>query len=50
MNFQYKEKCPLKKRRAEGDKIRWKYPDRLPAGCSFFLKSTCYGVLTISVT
>lgn len=30
MKFQYKEECPFEKRRAEGDKIRRKYPDRVP--------------------
>lgn len=30
MKFQYKEEHPFEKRRAEGDKIRRKYPDRVP--------------------
>lgn len=30
MKFQYKEDHPFEKRRAEGDKIRRKYPDRVP--------------------
>lgn len=30
MKFQYKEEHPFEKRRAEGDKIRKKYPDRVP--------------------
>lgn len=34
MKFQYKEEHPFEKRRAEGDKIRKKYPDRVPV--SFF--------------
>lgn len=33
MKFQYKEECPFEKRRAEGDKIRRKYPDRVPVSC-----------------
>ncbi|KAH8287702.1 hypothetical protein KR054_011722 [Drosophila jambulina] len=30
MKFQYKEEHAFEKRRAEGDKIRRKYPDRVP--------------------
>lgn len=30
MKFQYKEDHAFEKRRAEGDKIRRKYPDRVP--------------------
>jgi len=30
MKFQYKEEHPFEKRRAEGEKIRKKYPDRVP--------------------
>lgn len=30
MKFQYKEDYPFEKRRAEGEKIRRKYPDRIP--------------------
>lgn len=30
MKFQHKEEHPFEKRRAEGDKIRKKYPDRVP--------------------
>ncbi|ETN65982.1 gaba(a) receptor-associated protein [Anopheles darlingi] len=30
MKFQYKEEHPFEKRKAEGDKIRRKYPDRVP--------------------
>ena len=33
MKFKYKEECPFEKRRAEGDKIRRKYPDRVPVSC-----------------
>lgn len=34
MKFQYKEEHPFEKRRAEGDKIRRKYPDRVPVSTS----------------
>lgn len=34
MKFQYKEEHPFEKRRAEGDKIRKKYPDRVPVSFS----------------
>jgi hypothetical protein len=34
MKFQYKEDYPFEKRKAEGEKIRRKYPDRVPV--SFF--------------
>jgi GABA(A) receptor-associated protein len=30
MKFQYKEEHPFEKRKAEGEKIRKKYPDRVP--------------------
>lgn len=40
MKFQYKEECPFEKRRAEGDKIRRKYPDRVPVSTNtFFLNN-----------
>ncbi|KAK2552950.1 Gamma-aminobutyric acid receptor-associated protein [Acropora cervicornis] len=31
MKWEYKEEHPFEKRRAEGEKIRKKYPDRVPA-------------------
>lgn len=34
MKFAYKEEHPFEKRRAEGEKIRKKYPDRVPVGLS----------------
>lgn len=37
MKFQYKEEHPFEKRRAEGDKIRRKYPDRVPVSRFFFI-------------
>lgn len=30
MKWEYKEEHPFEKRRVEGDKIRKKYPDRVP--------------------
>lgn len=36
MKFQYKEEHPFEKRRAEGDKIRRKYPDRVPVSVKFY--------------
>jgi hypothetical protein len=36
MKFQYKEEHPFEKRRAEGDKIRKKYPDRVPVSAQIF--------------
>lgn len=30
MKFQYKEEHPFEKRKTEGEKIRRKYPDRVP--------------------
>lgn len=35
MHFHYKEEHPFEKRRAEGDKIRKKYPDRVPVSCCY---------------
>lgn len=39
MRFMYKEEHPFEKRRAEGDKIRRKYPDRVPVSriSTFFI-------------
>lgn len=39
MKFQYKEEHPFEKRRAEGCKIRSKYPDRVPVSLFFFDES-----------
>lgn len=38
MKFQYKEEHPFEKRRAEGDKIRRKYPDRVPVSDLFLVE------------
>lgn len=42
MKFQYKEEHPFEKRKAEGEKIRRKYPDRVPV-------STIYKQMTINL-
>ena len=34
MKFQYKEEHPFEKRKTEGEKIRRKYPDRVPVSAS----------------
>lgn len=34
MKWEYKEEHPFEKRRAEGEKIRKKYPDRVPVSPS----------------
>lgn len=36
MKFQYKEEHPFEKRRSEGEKIRKKYPDRVPVSSLAF--------------
>ena len=36
MKWEYKEEHPFEKRRAEGEKIRKKYPDRVPVGILFY--------------
>jgi GABA(A) receptor-associated protein len=41
MKFQYKEEHPFEKRRAEGDKIRKKYPDRVPVSKTKEKKAKC---------
>jgi GABA(A) receptor-associated protein len=38
MKFQYKEEHPFEKRKAEGEKIRRKYPDRVPVSIHLVLK------------
>ena len=35
MKWEYKEEHPFEKRRAEGEKIRKKYPDRVPVSFKF---------------
>lgn len=40
MKWEYKEEHPFEKRRAEGEKIRKKYPDRVPASKSLCAPST----------
>ena len=48
MKFQYKEEHPFEKRKAEGDKIRRKYPDRVPvsiAVCGYMRVCMCVNVL-----
>ena len=35
MKFKYKEEHPLAKRRADGDKVRNRYPDRVPGKSNF---------------
>lgn len=37
MKFQYKEEHPFEKRKTEGEKIRRKYPDRVPVSKSLFM-------------
>ena len=37
MKWQYKEEHPFEKRRAEGEKIRKKYPDRVPVRKNSFV-------------
>lgn len=41
----YKEEHPFEKRRAEGDKIRRKYPDRVPVSTNY-QKSSFFHHLT----
>jgi len=45
MKFQYKEEHPFEKRKAEGEKIRRKYPDRVPVSttliCRLITKGFC---------
>merc|ERR1711902_315401 len=48
MKWQYKEEHPFEKRRAEGEKIRRKYPDRVPViveKSPGSLRSHCWPVL-----
>jgi len=46
MKFQYKEEHPFEKRKAEGEKIRRKYPDRVPVSttliCRLMKKGSAY--------
>jgi GABA(A) receptor-associated protein len=39
MGFQYKEEHPIEKRKAEGERIRKKYPDRVPVSVTRTLNS-----------
>ena len=36
MKFQYKEEHPFEQRKEEGEKIRKKYPSRVPVSISLF--------------
>lgn len=47
MKWQYKEEHPFEKRRAEGEKIRKKYPDRVPV--SVFLLFSLGGEINVGV-
>jgi hypothetical protein len=38
MKFQYKEEHPFEKRKAEGEKIRRKYPDRVPVSTTLICR------------
>jgi hypothetical protein len=38
MKFQYKEEHPFEKRKAEGEKIRRKYPDRVPVSSTLICR------------
>lgn len=42
MKFQYKEEHAFEKRRAEGDKIRRKYPDRVPVSTTLIIINSNY--------
>jgi len=50
MKFQYKEEHPFEKRKAEGEKIRRKYPDRVPVStaliCRLVTKGFCVCIYT----
>lgn len=41
MKWQYKEDHPFEKRRSEGEKIRKKYPDRVPVSILFRYCAVC---------
>lgn len=41
MKWQYKEEHPFEKRRSEGEKIRKRYPDRVPVSQVFLLRFAC---------
>lgn len=44
MKFQYKEEHPFEKRKAEGEKIRRKYPDRVPVSILRTIRSLASGI------
>lgn len=49
MKWEYKEEHPFEKRRAEGEKIRKKYPDRVPVSLTECYSATsCAYILIIS--
>jgi len=50
MKWEYKEEHPFEKRRAEGEKIRKKYPDRVPVSQSFLLKYfSCFNLFCAAI-
>jgi hypothetical protein len=44
MKFQYKEEHPFEKRKAEGEKIRRKYPDRVPVSTTLICRLITKGL------
>lgn len=49
MKFQYKEEHPFDKRKTEGEKIRRKYPDRVPVSNESVLWPACFFCLHVCV-
>ena len=47
MRWEYKEENTFEKRRAEGEKIRKKYPDRVPVSLTFTIKNLSDAVLLL---
>ena len=41
MKWEYKEEHPFEKRKAEGEKIRKKYPDRVPVSSNMSFRQSC---------
>jgi hypothetical protein len=49
MKWEYKEEHPFEKRRAEGEKIRKKYPDRVPVNIANLFSIFCAAIFVFDV-
>ena len=44
MRSKFKDEHPFEKRKAEAERIRQKYADRIPVSCPQYQLSTCFSI------